>query len=84
MAEEKALFVPIDQVNISAERFENWDGSHSRNTINLESEESFIASVPETIPTEVVSNNIIGESENLLKRKQMLNLLSQEPLDFAY
>lgn len=84
MAEEKTLFVPIDQVNISAERFENLDGSHSRKTINLESEESFIVSVPETIATEVVSNNIIGESENLVKRKQMLNRLNQEPLDFAY
>ncbi|MBL0300569.1 MAG: DNA/RNA non-specific endonuclease [Cytophagaceae bacterium] len=84
MENEKMLFVPIEQIEISSQRFKNWKDSKVRPKFDLISEEVYETLKPKNISNEIIENNIIGEQENLIQRKKMLQNLGQEPEEFAY
>lgn len=69
----------VDQLRESEERFAALQAEPSR-VSNVISEE---ASISDVAP-EVVEGNLIGAAANLEKRKEMLEVISPEPVDFAF
>lgn len=69
----------VDQLRESEERFAALQAEPSRVSKAI-SEEAFISDVA----PEVVEGNLIGAAANLEKRKEMLEVISPEPVDFAF
>ena len=78
------MFVPIDQVEESQKRYKTYQKVSVRSSV-AEIESELLKTVkPKEISPEVTKGNIIGDKENLKKRKAMLERVSQEPADFAF
>ena len=74
------MFISIDQLEESEKRYDALQEEPVRNNVAAFSDEALIADVP----PEVTRGNILGTDENLTKRKEMLETVGQEPVDFAY
>ena len=74
------MFISIDQLEESEKRYDALQEEPVRNNVAAFSDEALIADVP----PEVTRGNILGTDENLTKRKEMLETIGQEPVDFAY
>lgn len=74
------MFISLDQLAESENRFSALKEIPARNTVSALWEEALI---PDISPA-LVAGNILRADENLEKRKQMLEVVSQEPLDFAF
>ena len=74
------MFISIDQLKESEKRYDALQEEPVRNNVAAFSDEALIADVP----PEVTRGNILGTDENLTKRKEMLETVGQEPVDFAY
>ena len=73
------MFISIDQLEESEKRYDALQEEPVRNNVAAFSDEALIADVP----PEVTRGNILGTDENLTKRKEMLETIGQEPVDFA-
>jgi endonuclease G, mitochondrial len=78
------MLVSIEQLNNSAGRFELWKGKSVRSKVSAVPEEELFENLDETISKDVRKGNILGKDENLVKRKEMITSIGQEPADFAY
>ncbi|MEP7231908.1 MAG: DNA/RNA non-specific endonuclease [Ginsengibacter sp.] len=74
------MFISVAQLDESAKRFTALDETPIRDKTSDFSEEALIADVS----SNVTEGNIIGTDENLIKRKEMLEAIKQEPVDFAF
>lgn len=74
------MLVSIDQLDESTNRYLALDTQPGRGQMAQFSEEALIADVP----PEIVKGNMLGTDENLTKRKEMLEAVSQEPMEFAF
>ena len=74
------MFISLDQLEESEKRYDALQEEPVRNNVAAFSDEALIADVP----PEVTRGNILGTDENLTKRKEMLETVGQEPVDFAY
>ena len=74
------MFISVAQLDESAKRFTALDETPIRDKTSDFSEEELIANVP----SNVTEGNIIGTDENLIKRKEMLEAIKKEPVDFAF
>ncbi|MBC9909413.1 DNA/RNA non-specific endonuclease [Chitinophaga varians] len=68
--------LPLDQLAESENRYATLKQAPTRET----PEEV----MPADVPTSVVAGNILGADENMQRRKQMLETINQEPVDFAF
>jgi endonuclease G, mitochondrial len=73
------LLVSVDEIQKSENRFAALSSGSMRDNTDAISEESFIKEVS----PQATAGNIIGADENLEKRKEMLEMVSPEPVDFA-
>jgi endonuclease G len=73
------MLLSIDQLEASQNRFNAADKQPGRETLANISEESFMSDVP----PEVVKGSMLSVDENMEKRKDMLEVTSKEPVDFA-
>src|SRR6185437_9715246 len=73
------MLVSLDQLNASAKRFEALPKEPARVAITEFKKE---ATIPDVLP-KIIKGNIIGDGENMVKRKEMLEAVKQEPVDFA-
>ncbi len=74
------MLISVEQLDESAKRFSALQEKPVRETFSDFSDEALIADV---LP-EVTKGNILGTDENLIKRKEMLEAIKQEPVDFAF
>ena len=74
------MLVSIDQLDESEKRYDALQKEPVRNAVAAFSDEALIADVA----PEITAGNILGTDENLNKRKEMLETVSQEPVDFAF
>ena len=75
-----AMFVSVTQIEESAKRFSALTKEPLRDSVSDFSEDALI----EDVPTEILEGNILGTEENLTKRREMLNNIKQEPVNFAF
>lgn len=73
------MLISIDQLEQSETRYAALENKPAREAATGISEEALIADVP----PEITKGNIIGTEENMDKRKQMLETIGREPVDFA-
>lgn len=78
------MLISIDQLNSSANRFELWQGKSVRAKVSTISEEELFENLDNTISKDVHKGNILDKNENLVKRKEMITAIGQEPTEFAY
>ena len=74
------MLISIDQLNESAKRHITLEKKSTRSNISDLSEETLITDIPK----ETIINNILSTDDNLSKRKEMLETIKQEPVDFAF
>ena len=74
------MLISIDQLKTSEKRFDYLPEGAARDNPQNISDEVLVANVAKNITT----SNIIGSDENLVKRKEMLEAVNQEPVDFAF
>jgi endonuclease G len=73
------MLLALDQLNASAKRFHALPEEPAMLATTDFKEEAII---PDVSP-KVTKGNIIGDNENMVKRKEMLEAVKQEPVDFA-
>lgn len=74
------MLISVEQLEESANRFAALEKNPVRDGVSDFTDEALIADVA----PEIVKNNILGTNENLVKRKEMLESIQQEPVDFAF
>lgn len=74
------MLISVDQLKESEKRYVALEETPVRDNVSNFSEEAFIADVS----PEIIKGNILGTDENLTKRKEMLETVKQEPVDFAF
>ncbi len=74
------MLIPIDQLDESAMRFAALEEKPAREMMADLNEEALTADI---LP-EITKGIILGTNENLIRRKQMLKAVQQEPVDFAF
>ena len=74
------MLISVAQIEESAKRFSHLKREPARDKFSDFSEESFISDVS----PEIVKDNIISTEDNLVKRKEMLESIKNEPVDFAF
>lgn len=74
------MLIAVDQLEESAKRYSNLQGMPFRKAVIDSGEEALIV---DTSP-EVTKGVILGTDENIVKRKEMLEVIKQEPVDFAF
>jgi endonuclease G len=72
------MLISKTKLDNSAQRYAALDDKTARENISKNTEEVDINNVPKEI-----KGNILSTDENLAKRKEMLENISQEPVDFA-
>jgi endonuclease G len=78
------MLAPIEQIIDSEKRYNSPLGNLSREDLNIVSEEVLIGSLRGHVPEKIVKGNILGDKENLEKRKEMIGNVGPEPLEFAF
>ena len=73
------MLINVDQIHESEKRFSALDNAPPRDAEASFTEESFI-----DVPPTATQDNILGTNENLIKRKEMLETITTEPVDFAF
>lgn len=74
------MLLSISQIEQSAKRFSAEEELKSRDLTEDLSKEVFI----EDVSPEITRGNILNVDDNLAKRKEMLESLNQEPVEFAF
>lgn len=74
------MLISVDQLEESTNRYIALGKNPIRESFSDFSNEALIADVS----PEIVKGNILGTDENLLKRKEMLEEIKQEPVEFAF
>jgi len=78
------MYIPVDQLEKSSERYNSWkDVDKIRSSIKSFDEEKLLGDLAKEIAPSITRGNIIGDNENLRKRKQMIESIGTEPVDFA-
>lgn len=70
------MLITIDQLKEADQRYHTWKDTKGREKLSV--------SAKKTIPSAVTENNIIGSEKNLEFRKEMIEAMGNEPVDFAY
>src|SRR4051794_11171532 len=75
------MLIPVDQIDASEKRFQALSGPKVRTTefATQLTDETLDADEKEKLGPD----NIIGDAENMIKRKDMLESIAQEPVEFA-
>lgn len=74
------MLINVDQIQESEKRHSALDNAPPRDIAAGFTEEASITNVP----PEITRGNILGTNENLIKRKEMLETLKKEPVEFAF
>jgi endonuclease G, mitochondrial len=74
------MLLSTTQIEQSAKRFATVENLKSRDLTGDLSKEVFI----DNVPPEITRGNILDADDNLAKRKEMLESLNQEPVEFAF
>lgn len=72
------MLISINQLQESEHRYE--DNKLTRDSNQKENIDAFLSKTSRN----VIESNIIGKKANIIKRKEMLESIGQEPLDFAF
>lgn len=76
--------ISIEQLQEAENRYNQFKEQKVRPAIESIVATEFLSTVAESIPKEIVKDNIIGDQKNLQRRKEMLLSSGYEPLEFAY
>ncbi len=74
------MLISVDQLEESEKRYSALDKKPVRDNVSDISEKALIADVS----PEILRGNILGTNVNLAKRKEMLEAVKQEPVEFAF
>ena len=73
--------VSLNQLEKSSNRY--YATKDKKTRISIDAEE-FSSIVEESISPEIIKGNIIGDEDNLKKRKEMIGTAGYEPVEFAF
>jgi endonuclease G len=74
------MLISLDLLDKSEKRFAALENKPLRGNISDFSDEALIADVP----PEITKGNVLGTAENLTRRKEMLEEINKEPVEFAF
>ena len=79
------MLIPVDQLSQSAKRYEVLKEKPVRKEIaKKQTEKKLMDAAGKNVPENVVTGNLLGDKENLNKRREMLEKMSLEPPSFAF
>jgi len=76
--------LPLEQLEESSARYNAYRNRSGRADFNLVDEKLIAKPFGKKGESEFFENNILGDKENMVKRKEMLSESSPEPLEFAF
>ncbi|WP_276484156.1 DNA/RNA non-specific endonuclease [Paraflavitalea pollutisoli] len=76
------MLVPVEELDKAASRYDAWANQSGRTIAALAPEESLEVVAPSVLPA--AKGSILSTGENMEKRKEMLEAISQEPAEFAF